>query len=508
MNQRYLGLYAQDTWRTTNRVTINAGLRWEPFFGQNVTNGAISNFSVDNFRKGVRTTVFRNAPAGLLYPGDPGFPPGQSGLNTQWWNLSPRVGVAWDVTGDGRMALRSSYGLAYDFPNGDYHFINSSAPPFGNRSRVEDPPGLFDDPYRHLGGDPHPIITSPDTRYLPFGAFGAIDPDINSPRVQTWNVTLERQLGADWGAAVSYLGSYSDHLWGQVALNPAVYLGLDPCTINRVFYPVCSTNANLNNRRVLFLENPQEGQFIGALDLHTDTGTQSYRGLKLSLQRRAASGLSLNGNYTWSRCFGDATQGNFSQISAGYTNPDDPAFDRGHCDQDRTHIASLTVGAQTPQYGNPVLRVLASNWRASGILTARAGSWLTVTTGRDNAFNGQVGLSSAQRVNQTSDDVYGARTITNYLNPAAFSQPANGTFGNHVRNSIRGPGFWTVDLALSRLLAFASTRSLELRVEVFNLTNNFNWGNPTTNFGSGQFGRITSMAGAPRIMQFGVKYGF
>jgi outer membrane receptor protein involved in Fe transport len=102
LDQTYIGLYAQDSWRLRDRVTVNFGMRWEPFFGQNIKNGAISNFSLENFRKGVKTAAFSNAPAGLMYPGDPGFPPGKSGMNTQWWNLSPRAGVAWDVTGNGR----------------------------------------------------------------------------------------------------------------------------------------------------------------------------------------------------------------------------------------------------------------------------------------------------------------------------------------------------------------------------------------------------------------------
>jgi outer membrane receptor protein involved in Fe transport len=103
MNEWYLGTYVQDTWRATSRVTINAGVRWEPYFGANVLNGAVYNFSLDNFRKGTKTTVFKNAPAGLIYPGDAGFPPGTTGLNKQWWNLSPRVGAAWDVNGNGRI---------------------------------------------------------------------------------------------------------------------------------------------------------------------------------------------------------------------------------------------------------------------------------------------------------------------------------------------------------------------------------------------------------------------
>jgi hypothetical protein len=508
MNQWYLGLYAQDTWRMTSRFTVNAGLRWEPYFGASVRNDAVYNFSLDNFRRNVRTSVFNNAPAGFIYPGDPEFPPGRTGLNTQWWNLSPRVGVAWDVNGNGRMALRAAYGVTYDFPTAEYQLINANSPPFGNRSLVEDPPGLFDDPYRHIGGDPHPIVTNADTQYIPFGAYGATDPDINSPRIQQWNVTVERQLGRVWQVAASYLGSYTDRLWGQVAINPGVFLGLGPCTLSGVFYATCTTNANLNQRRVFTLsgENPAAAPLIGNLDMHTDVGTQSYRGLKLSFQRRAASGVTLIGNYTWSRCFGNAATpgGGFPQIGNGYTDPENPAFDRGHCDQDRTHLGSLTVGAQTPRFESAALRAVASDWRVSGILAAQSGAWLNIITGQDTAFTG----IAQQRVDQLSDDVYGEKSLARYLNPAAFARPTPGALGNYVRNSVKGPGYWTVDMALSRLVNVGGTRNFEFRVEAFNLLNTFNWGNPVINFNSGAFGRITSMTGSPRILQFGIKYGF
>jgi hypothetical protein len=153
-----------------------------------------------------------------------------------------------------------------------------------------------------------------------------------------------------------------------------------------------------------------------------------------------------------------------------------------------------------------VLRAFASNWRVSGILSARSGSWLTVTSGQ-NSFNG-LGGTGGLRVNQISDDVYGPKTLTSYLNRAAFEQPAPGAFGNHVLNSIRGPGFWKIDMALSRLFPFGTAQSVEVRVEAFNLLNNFNWGNPITNFSSGNFGRIQTSAGDQRILQFGIKYGF
>jgi hypothetical protein len=516
MHMWYLGLYAQDTWRLTPRVTLNAGLRWEPFLGQELENGAVYNFRMENFRSNTRSRVFVNAPAGFIYPGDEGFPDSFSGMNKQWWNLSPRVGVAWDVNGDGRTAVRSSYGISYDFPNAERHNINAQSPPWGNRSLIENPPGGFDDPYGHLGGDPHPITPSREVAFIPFGAFGATDPAINSPRVQSWNVTLERQIGIDWGVAASYLGSYTDRLWMQVQLNPAVFLGTAPCVLGGVAYPVCSTAANVNQRRTLTLagDNPASAALIGNLDLHTSIGDQNYRGLRLSVRRRSTAGISLSANYTISRCYGDNTTGGFPQLAQGPTNPDDLDADRGYCDQDRTHISNLNVGYQTPELGNAVLRAVASNWRLSGIFNARSGQWLTVTTGTDRALNGQ--RFQEQRVNQVSDDVYGAKTLNAYLNRAAFAQPALGTFGNLRRNSIKGPAFWTIDLALSKLIAFGTAQTLELRAEAFNLLNHFNWGNPGTNLNAGTFGRIQSLAGTPpngvfgtpRILQFGVKYGF
>src|SRR5207245_4054173 len=105
------------------------------------------------------------------------------------------------------------------------------------------------------------------------------------------------------------------------------------------------------------------------------------------------------------------------------------------------------------------------------------------------------------------DDVYGEKSLTRYLNAAAFAQPALGTLGNYVRNSIKGPGYWSVDAALSRLASFGGARNLEFRVEAFNLFNTFNWGNPVTNFNAGTFGRITSITGARRTVLLGLKSG-
>jgi hypothetical protein len=506
--QWYQAAYAQDTWRATNRLTVNAGLRWEPFSGQHLEEGAIANFSLENFRNGIRSNTYVNAPAGFLYPGDPGFPPGRSGFAKRWWNMAPRVGVAWDASGDGRTAVRSSYGINYDLPSGETWSRLAGGAPFGNRIRLTRPPGGFDRPYAHLGGDPHPIETNRETPFPPFGAFGVIDPDINSPRVQSWNVTVEQQLGANWGISASYLGSYADRLWARKQLNPGVFLGSGPCTLNTVNGPRSFRNClsgNLDFRRVLYLENPQEAQFISSLDILSEEGSHDYHGLKLSFRRRAVGGVSLNGNYTVSRCYG-LEWAETSGSAGGLTNPDDPEYDRGYCSSDRTHLANLSAAVQVPQFASPALRALASDWRIGAILNARSGARLSVTTG-SAAFNG-VGGGVGHRVDQVSDDVYGEKTLDSYLNRAAFANPAPGAFGNHVRNSITGPGFWKVDVAASRFFSWGTAQNIEIRVEAFNVFNTFNWGNPQTRLRVGSFGRITTQNGDPRIMQFGIKYGF
>jgi hypothetical protein len=512
-DQRYLGGYLQDTWRMKQRITLNGGVRWEPFFSQNLLRGAITRFSREDFARNVISSQYTGAPAGLIYPGDPGFPDGSTGLETKWMNFAPRVGIGWDVHGNGRLAIRSSYGLSYDYPTGEFMSNPAAAPPFGNRVRLTDPPGGFDNPYGHLpGGDPHPIVPGRDTVFPASGTFASIDPGLNAPRIQAWNVTVEQQLGTNWQASASYLGRYTDRLWGFQAVNYGVFMGLGPCTINGVAFPVCSTNGNLQQRRVLSLanENPRSAGLIGILDEYTNDGDQSYRGLRLSVQHRSAQGLSLSANYTLSRCFG-LEMGTSAQFGATYTDPTNPDNDRGYCDQDRTHIGNVNVGFETPRFNNAVLRAVASSWGISAIYSARSGIPFSVVTGVDTALSG----ISNQRANQVSDDVYGdpqedaQGRLANYLNRNAFVSPAAGSVGTSVRNSLRGPSYWNgINLGLRRLIPLSGTQNVELRIESFNLLNSFIWGQPTNNLSSGQFGRITTQAGDPRIMQFAVKYGF
>ena len=519
MTEWYLGLYAQDSWKVNERTTINYGLRWEPYFPQQITNGAIYNFSLDGFKSGQRTSVFTNAPPGFTYPGDPGFPNGLAGMNKRWTDFAPRVGVAWDPNGDGRMSIRSSYGVAYDFVNGQYHLNTAIAPPWGSDVRIQSPIGGFDNPFLgYPGGNPFPLPfdsnagaqAPPNARFSAGANYLAIDPNIHPTTVQSYNASVQRQFGGTWVASASYIGAYTTHLWNMKALNygltsvtSAVLNGnLVTCAPSAANFGTCM-NSILQQRRVLTQIDPVSGVLIANLDAHDDSGWERYNGVLLSAERRG-SRASFSANYTLSTCNGLPSQ-QLPNVQSGWTDPNNPSFDEGACDVDRRHVVNVTASYQTPAL-NGNLAALLSNWRISGLFRGLSGSPLNIVSGQDRALTGISGTN--QRANQMLDNGYGdTSSITNYLNPAAFAQPAFGTLGNYVRNSLNGPSRWQIDMVLARMVRVARTQNVEVRVEAFNVTNNFLRNNPIQNIGNATFGQILQ-AGDPRILQFGVKYAF
>jgi hypothetical protein len=503
--QVYLGAYAQDTWRVSPRLTLNAGIRWEPFFPLHLTSGAVYGFDIERFRQGVRSTSVPNAPVGLYYLGDPGFPDGAA-VNRHWLQFGPRLGFAWDASGDGRMSVRGYYGIAYDFGVAQNLGNGASAPPHAFRVQLTSPAGGLDNPWQGIaGGNPFPYVSDPNRAVFDqFGNFLPVNEyDMQPPQVHSWNLSVQRQLASDLMVSATYMGNHATHLWVQKSLNPAVYIPGGPCSIAGVTYPTCSTTANTNQRRVLHLTNPQEGRFYGIIDANEDGGTSNYHGLLLSAQRRSARGLTLGSNYTWSHCIGDNTSlGANANINNAYVDPNNREFDRGNCDSDRRHNLNLTGVVETPSFESPALRALGTGWRVAAIYRITSGSYMTILSGQDRALT----AAGGQRAQQILEDPFLDRDSLNYLNPQAFAQPALGALGNMGRNNVEGPGNWQIDLALSRIFPVQTTR-LEFRVEAFNLTNRLIRNNPNANISQNTFGQITS-AGDPRIMQFALKYVF
>ena len=272
--------------------------------------------------------------------------------------------------------------------------------------------------------------------------------------------------------------------------NPAVYLPGASCTLaGRTFSP-CSSTANTAQRRILSLENPVEGPKYANIVVIDDGGTRQFDGLLLSVQRRHSSGLTVQANYTLGHCI---DYGPIFDISGpGRTTPDRLGLEKGNCDLDRRHIFNLSTVYQVPRFSNNVLRTIAGGWRVSGIVGVLSGSYLTVTSGLDNALNG----FGSQRPNQVLASPYTAtKNNQTWLNPAAFAQPENGTFGNMGRANILGPGSIRIDMGLTREFRLHESHLIEFRAEAFNLPNHLNAGNPATNLSTtATFGLIRSAA--------------
>jgi Carboxypeptidase regulatory-like domain/TonB dependent receptor-like, beta-barrel len=493
--QNIWGLYVQDKMRVTPRLTLNAGVRWEPFLPVYDRQDRRTHFDMDAFLRGEKSGVFENAPAGLFFPDDPGIP--RAGTHSDWLKFSPRLGLAWDPRGDGKLTVRASYGIMFDQMNTQYVDRFGFGSPWASVISINDPTGGFGNPYAdYPGGNPFPSPSPPPAdAVFPLGAqFIDLPLSIQVPYQQQWNLSVQKQIGANWLLSATYLGSKSTHRWVNKQLDPAVYI---PGTCDG---SPCSTTGNTQARRVLSLANPEEGAKISSM-VHADDGANaSYHGLLLSVNHRFSSNFTLMTNYTWSHCLSELDFN--SELTGGYQDPNNRAAEKSNCDADRRQIFNSSLVVVTPKVGNNAMRRIVGGWQVSGIVRWDSGEWIAPSAGLDNARNG---------LSNRPDLVAGLdlddRTLNKWFNTDALKANAIGTIGNAGRNIIVGPSAFLLDTALLRRFPLGERRAIEARVEAFNVLNHTRLGNPSTNIRSSTYGQIRS-ADDPRIMQFAVKFHF
>jgi hypothetical protein len=487
----YVGLYAQDVWRLNNQLTINAGIRWEPYLAAKDQNGFTMAFSQDWFNQNRHSVTFPNAPAGLMFAGDEGFPDNGANTANRYNQFAPRAGVVWDPSGDGSQTIRASAGLYYDSPKlwqYGHHMLN---PPFGNTVAVTNP--SFANPWGTFpGGNPLPVPDPiPSSITFPLlGTYVSMPIDIHPMQVRQWNVAYERQLWKDWLVSATYLGNQTAHLWNGYELNPGVYI------------PGQSTTANVDARRELNLLNPAQGKYYGSVAVTDDGGFGHYNALILALQKRLSHGWSANTNFTRSQCLnnGEPT----TDIGNTYPDPKDRSTNWGPCDADRPYILNASGILQSPGVGGGVVHALTTDWQVGLVFQSRSGAPLTPSTTGNLSLTGLPN----QRPLVVGDPSLADPTETLWFNTAAFAPNTPGVWGNTPKGILRGPGYWNFDLALSRSFTVGAGKRVEARWEVFNVFNHVALGNPNTVFGNPNFGKITATAGGPRIMQFAAKYVF
>lgn len=551
-----IGLYAQDVWRLNKNLTLNMGVRWEPFITAVDQHGFSSAFVRDRFNQGLKSTVYPNAPAGLVFPGDAGYEYLSESKNhrDQWKQFAPRLGVVWDPTGDAKQSVRAGVGHYFDAPKlwtYAHHVLNS---PYGLTSNASFAasgtcgqigrngcPLPFDDPWKYTpGGDPltgrlarqgEPLIPIASNVSFPLNAHYASAPaDTSNMQVTQYNLAYERQLPGRMMVDVTYMGSQTRHIWVGYEEDPAVFIAGNcaPGTYPGVTAaaPACSNSsaANINARGILSLVNAQQGAYYlrGDMDQLYPEASGHYNSVRFGLQKRMSGGWSVNANYTRSKCINQgepATDINnvfpIAQIDPFKNPKPDPKSNEGPCAADRPNLFNLSSVVISRGVGGGFLNTITRDWQVGLIYQARSGAPLTPGVSADNAFIGGVqrpfivaGVNPYLANPTWVPNAAGINTQLQWIDMSAFRANGPGELGDTPKGYLRGPGFWNVDLSFSRNVNFAQGRRVELRVEAFNLFDHVNWADPNVTVGSATAGRITGTAGSPRIMQFAAKYSF
>jgi hypothetical protein len=439
------------------------------------------------FRPRRQSRVYVNAPRGVLYPGDDDFPDG--GYNTTWSNFGPRIGFAYDLFGNGKTSLRGGYGIFYDHPNTISTNSAANQGPFGTilsltgnaLNSLSDPYAGRDNPFP-LSRNPKPDVTFP----LPHTVF-SYDPDFRNAYLQSWNLSVEREIFPSALLRVAYAGSKGTRLAILRELNAAVYApGATTATTNQR-RPLAPTFSNITNVEA--------------------TGNSTYHSLQTTFDKRFSRGLSVLASYTWSRSIDDSSEN--KQTGQTRVNPFNQRFDRGPSNFDHTHRFVASWLWELPvRFDEQMVNALIGGWNLTGILAIQTGFPFTVTSGVDNARTGAGGQRPDQLKDwHLPDDRSRGAKVLQWFDTSAFVVNALGTFGTVGRNSLRGPGSTTLSLGLHKDFPIRESFKFQFRFETFNALNNVSLGLPNGNRSSSAFGRITT-AGDPRILQFALRVAF
>ncbi len=470
------GVYVQDTFHAGPRVTLNAGLRYEG-----------TTMPVDSGGRDINMpNLLAPAPTlGPLYENPGG-------------TLSPRLGAAWNVRGDGRTSVRAGYG-SYVKTNNQQNLIVT----------VTNPPAT-----------PRVIIANPTFPVPPFERGGGVSVrpiqyDIQYPRVHMWNVNFQQEIWTDWMVTVGYAGSRGRHLWRNSDLNVPAPVTLADGTF---FYPAGLSRPNSK---------------FSAIETKTSDGDSWYRAFIFEVRRRWARGLQLQSSYTWSKSEDTTQNSTFFSDSTTATTSAMPEFirdyNKGLSDFDATHnwvlnfVWQIPPGAWLTGVGDRLL----NGWQVSGVVRVRSGHPLTpfLQTNRSRSlWAPSLGPGTGPDRPSYAPGRGPGDAVTGdparWFDPGAFVLPAAGTFGNVGRNELTGPNLRTVDAAMSKPFGWrhiGGRTRVDLRVEVFNLFNRANFGPPSLVAFSGasdneaplaSFGQIRTTVSAARQVQVGIRVTF
>jgi hypothetical protein len=505
--------YVQDTWQATPRLTINYGVRymyqspWQER-DRNYTPLNLSDSKLVLLQDSPKPVAPPSAYANLLsiYPFETSQ---QVGWSRDYYipnksNWGPRFGFAWRPFGGNKTVVRGGYGMFYNFIGSELGTLEMT----------------FNPPYRigptfstNLPGTPPATGYRPDlTLANPFptggGGAPAANPivyetprDYRNPRQQQWTLTLEQQVGQDWSARASYVGSQVQHLfWYAFNINqPAVQQPNVVLQNQRPYQPWANVNYNASG------------------------GLQNFGQLQLELIKRFSHGLSMQFEYNWTRSLDDVP------VAGGLNNPWCYMCDYGNSDSLPRHRLAFNYVYELPFGANRrwmnkrgAMNVVFGGWELAGITTYVTGAPFSMAFnvpsnivgwwgGRPDAVSG-VGLYEGK--NGSSHDIVSG---VQWFNPSAFAPPQKWAYGNAPRNNVYGPGSENWDISLMKMFYFKREDGLRLQVRTdwFDAFNHFNLGTPGATIGDTRdgglpvatSGRIFGGSGS-RVIQLGLRLIF
>ena len=509
--------YANDTWKLHPRVTLTLGLRYSMFPSAWEKDNRISNFLPSLYNGVDFNTGLVTADEAVQL----GLP--RSTVNTYKQGWQPRLGLAWDVWGTGKTALRAGFGRYMSRSNVIEDLLRLTGnPPW--TTTVSAGSGwnglgttLANCPTCRSLDTINPDLATNVAGVNPNAGFNAVDPNFRPPESYQWNLTVSHQLLQDTTLEASYIGNRGQHIWRRNVnrndIAPNVPCRGPECDgsnadarlqIARAGLGVASPvpGVGVQDQGILIADN-RLFQGIGNIITDESNGNSSYHALQLWLNRRFTNRLAFQVAYTWGHAISDVALTSFTNTTSDPFNFDS---DRGDADLDRRHTFVTNVVYALPAFRSwgKAAEFALGDWQLNAIASYFGATPIDITTGANT-----IGTASAvgQRPNYTGAPLYLEGDPTRHLNPLAFARPAPGQLGTLGKGSVRGKPITNIDFSMAKNWRFKERYGFQFRAEFFNVFNHANFVGYDVDIRNATFGQLNQTQ-ASREIQLGIKFTF